>query len=45
MDKEEIMILTGKLPEDISEVLRNPSTVRYWRPAEFKKIIGVISNK
>ena len=45
IDEEKMMILTGKIPEDIAEMLRNPGVIRYLRSTGVKKIISSINNK
>ena len=45
IDEEEMLILAGNIPEDITEMLKNPDTIRYLRSAKTKKIISSINNK
>ena len=45
IDEEEMLILAGKIPEDIAEMLRNPGVIRYLRSTGILKIISSINNK
>lgn len=45
IDEEEMLILAGNIPLDITEMLKNPDTIRYLRSARTKKIISSINNK